>query len=171
MTTSTVPDSQGATAPAADEPGVAPRLRLVVGRLNRRMRAEGQVDLSPLPLSALATLARQGPLRLGELAARESVAAPTMSRAVAALEERGAVARSADPSDARSVLLEVTPQGHELLNEVRRHYTRTVQRRLDRLDPAQLAALEAALPALEALVDDTHCWSGGWTGRAGRCGT
>lgn len=143
---------------AVTDVSVAARLRLVVGRLNRRMRAEGSVGLSaglsPLPLSALATLDRHGPLRLGELAARESVAAPTMSRAISALDERGAVTRTPDPADARSTLLDVSPRGREILDEVRAHYTRTVEQRLQKLDAVQIAALEAALPALEALVEE-----------------
>jgi DNA-binding MarR family transcriptional regulator len=77
-----------------------------------------------------------------------------MSRAISALDERGAVTRTPDPADARSVLLDISPRGIEILEEVRAHYTRTVQRRLERLSPEQLAALEAALPALETLVDD-----------------
>jgi DNA-binding MarR family transcriptional regulator len=154
MTQVTQPALGEHAAAYAGDVTVAARLRLVVGRLNRRMRAEGNVDLSPLPLSALATLSRHGPLRLGELAARESVAAPTMSRAIAVLDDRGAVTRTPDPADARSVLLDVTPRGREILDEVRAHYTRTVERRLQKLDGAQLAALEAALPALEALVED-----------------
>jgi DNA-binding MarR family transcriptional regulator len=77
-----------------------------------------------------------------------------MSRAIAALDERDAVTRTPDPADARSVLLDISPRGAEILDEVRAHYTRTLERRLQRLDAAQLAALEAALPALEALVED-----------------
>jgi DNA-binding MarR family transcriptional regulator len=137
----------------ADVP-MAARLRLVVGRLNRRMRAEGSAGLSHLPLSALVTVERFGPLRLGELAVKEGVSAPTMSRALAALDERGAVERTPDPADARSVLLTISPSGRTLLAQVRGHYTESLARLLSRLDEAQLAAVEAALPALEALLGD-----------------
>ncbi|RZS90355.1 DNA-binding MarR family transcriptional regulator [Motilibacter rhizosphaerae] len=141
------------TATAAGT-STASRLRLVVGRLHRRLRTEGGSDLSPLLLSALVTIEGHGPLRLGELAAREAVSAPTMSRALAALDERGVVTRTPDPADARSVLLTLSPEGERVLAEVRATYTATLQRRLDRLDPAQRHALEDALPALEALLAD-----------------
>ncbi|RKS69297.1 DNA-binding MarR family transcriptional regulator [Motilibacter peucedani] len=133
---------------------MAARLRLVVGRLNRRMRAEGGAGLSHLPLSALVSIERSGPIRLGELAAKEGVSAPTMSRALLALDERGAVERTTDPTDARSVLLTISPAGRELLATVREHYTSSLARLLSRLDGDQLAAVEAALPALEALIGE-----------------
>lgn len=133
---------------------LASRLRLVIGRLNRRLRQEGTSGLSPLPLSALVTIEASGPLRLGELAAREQVSAPTMSRALAALDERGAVERSSDPEDARSVFLTISEPGRELLATVRADYARSLGRLLDTLGPEQLAAVEAALPALESLTED-----------------
>lgn len=136
------------------DPLLAARLRLVVGRLNRRMRTEGASGLPPLPLAALVTIERHGPIRLGELAAKEGVSAPTMSRALGILDERTAIERTADPGDARSVLLTVSPAGRTLINSVRADYTASMARVLARLDPAQLTALEAALPALEAMMEE-----------------
>src|SRR5436305_10545931 len=50
-------------------------------------------------VSALAEVIRSGPLRLGDLAARERIAPATLSRVVAGLVEHGYVTRSADPDD------------------------------------------------------------------------
>jgi DNA-binding MarR family transcriptional regulator len=133
---------------------LASRLRLAVGRLARRLRLDGDGGLPPLQLSTLVTIELNGPLRLGELAQRESVAAPTMSRVLAALDERGAIDRRPDPADARSTLVSVSDTGRGLLATIRSERTASLARRLDRLDPAERAALVAALPALEALVDD-----------------
>jgi hypothetical protein len=47
---------------------LAARLRLVVGRLNRRIRIDGRESIPPLQLSALVTVEQHGPLRLSELA-------------------------------------------------------------------------------------------------------
>jgi DNA-binding MarR family transcriptional regulator len=139
---------------AAVDTELAGRLRLAVGRLARRLRLEGDSGLPPLQLSTLVTIELHGPLRLGELAQREAVTAPTMSRVLAALDERGAVDRRPDPGDARSTLVSVSAAGRDLLATVRTERTASVARRLDRLDPAQRTALIAALPALEALVAD-----------------
>jgi len=136
-----------------DEDALAARLRLAVGRLHRRIRLATN-DVPPLQLSTLATLERLGQLRSGELAAREAVTAPTMTRVLAALTERGLATRSADPDDARSVLISLTEEGARTLERIRSERTALLGARLARLTPAQRAALDAAIPALEALVDD-----------------
>ena len=73
---------------------LAAGLRLAVGRLNRRIRIDGHESIPPLQLSALVTVELHGPLRLSELARREAVTAPTMSRVLAALDEQGLVHRA-----------------------------------------------------------------------------
>lgn len=133
---------------------LAARLRLAVGRLNRRIRIDDKESLPPLQLSTLVTVENHGPLRLSELARREAVTAPTMSRVLTALDEAGLVTRAADPGDARGVLISISATGVSRLAELRSHRTALIARRLDRLDDQQRNALEAALPALEALLVD-----------------
>ena len=133
---------------------LAARLRLVVGRLHRRIRIDGRESIPPLQLSALATLEQYGPLRLSELARREAVTAPTMSRVLAALDEQGLVIRSPDPNDARGVQIVLSEDGAARLDEVRNHRTALVARRLARLGDEQRAHILAAIPALESLLDD-----------------
>ncbi len=133
---------------------LAARLRLTVGRLNRRIRIDGHESIPPLQLSALVTVEQHGPLRLSELARREAVTAPTMSRVLTSLVEQGLVYRQPDPQDARGVLITLSERGSAQLDDVRSHRTALVARRLARLDPDQLAALHTAMPALEALLVD-----------------
>jgi DNA-binding MarR family transcriptional regulator len=146
--------ASGASDASDVETEIAARLRLVVGRLNRRIRIDGRESVPPLQLSALVTVEELGPLRLSELARREAVSVPTMSRVLAALDEQGLVVRTADPQDARGVLVTLSAVGAARLAQVRRHRTALVARRLGRLDAAQRASLVAALPALEALLVD-----------------
>ena len=80
---------------------VAARLRLAVTRLNRKLRAEGEFGLTPSAMAALASVARHGPLSLGELAAAEGVKPPTITATVAGLEAEGLVARELDSLDRR----------------------------------------------------------------------
>lgn len=133
---------------------LAAHLRLAVGRLNRRIRIDGRESIPPLQLSALVTVEQHGPLRLSELARREAVTAPTMSRVLSALDEQGLVVRASDPQDARGVLITLSALGATRLDEVRTHRNALVARRLTRLDDAQRATLVAAMPALEALLVD-----------------
>ena len=137
-----------------EETELAARLRLVVGRLNRRIRIDGRESVPPLQLSAMVTVEEHGPLRLSELARREAVSVPTMSRVLAALDEQGLVVRTPDPQDARGVLVTLSDDGERRLTQVRSHRTALVARRLGRLDAEQRASLLAALPALEALLVD-----------------
>jgi DNA-binding MarR family transcriptional regulator len=148
------PNRSGASDASDAETEIAARLRLVVGRLNRRIRIDGRESVPPLQLSALVTVEELGPLRLSELARREAVSVPTMSRVLAALDEQGLVVRTSDPQDARGVLVTLSAEGAARLAQVRSHRTALVARRLGRLDAAQRASLVAALPALEALLVD-----------------
>ncbi len=151
------------TAPArtlefdAAQAELAARLRLAVGRLHRRIRIDGRESVPPLQLSALVTVEQHGPLRLSELARREAVTAPTMSRVLAALDEQGLVVRTVDPQDARGVRITLSEQGAAALAEVRSHRTALVARRLSKLTDPQRTALRDALPALEALLVDDEC--------------
>jgi DNA-binding MarR family transcriptional regulator len=132
---------------------LATRLRLAVGRLHRRVRLASN-DVPPLQLSTLVSIEEHGPLRLGELAAREAVTAPTMTRVLAGLDERGLIVRTPDPGDARSVRVSLSEQGRTVLEDVRSRRTALLDARLARLTDQQRAALVAALPALEALVTE-----------------
>ena len=128
------------------------RLRLAVGRLNRRIRVDSAAVLPPLQTSVLVTLEEHEPLRLSELARREAVTPPTMSRVLAALDDAGLLVRRPDPQDARSALVELSEEGRATIETIRTERTAMLAERLERLTPEHRAALEQALPALEALV-------------------
>jgi DNA-binding MarR family transcriptional regulator len=139
----------GATGPAID----VTRLRVAIARLSRRLRRHELAGLTPTQLSALATVDRAGPLRLGDLAAAEGIAPSTLTRLVTALEERGYVERCPVPGDARASTLTIAPAGHEALERIREQSTIALADRLQTLTAGQRAALAAALPALEQLAD------------------
>jgi len=133
---------------------VSGRLFLAVGRLSRSLRQAGVPGPGHGAISALATLVNFGQLRLGDLAAKEGVAAATMSRIIASLVESGYVSRESDPVDRRAWLAKATEEGERLISGVRSTRVQELNRRLDRLTPEHRDALTAALPALEALIAD-----------------
>src|ERR671914_784632 len=95
------------TRPATE---VAAHLRLAIARTARRLRqeafkAEGGGHLSPSLSAALVTIESHGPLTPSELAEREQVKRPTITRVVAKLEELGLVTRTQDPDDGRAWLV------------------------------------------------------------------
>jgi DNA-binding MarR family transcriptional regulator len=136
---------------AAPPAELTSRLRMVTMRLSRLLRQQAGPDLSPALTSALSSVARCGPVTLGRLAELEGVQPPSVTRIVAKLEELQLVARSVDGADRRVARLTVTPAGEQLLAEVRVRRNELLGARLADLGPADVAAIEAALPALERL--------------------
>lgn len=135
------------------EAELAGRLRLAVGRLSKRLNQQAKGELTLSQWSALATTARNGPLRLGELACIEHVSAPVLTKVVADLEAAGLVDRRADPCDARAHLLAVTAAGQQRLTQLRATYAGLVTDLLTGLADDQRDALAQAVPVLEELAD------------------
>jgi DNA-binding MarR family transcriptional regulator len=132
---------------------LATRLRLALARSARRLRQESGTDLSPSLTAALATIERHGPLTPSELAGRERVQRPTVTRIVCRLEEAGLITRAADPGDRRSSLITVTRAGRELLAAARTRKDAFLSGRLDALAPEDRATLERAAALLEGMLE------------------
>jgi DNA-binding MarR family transcriptional regulator len=119
--------------------------------LHRRMRQLGTDSLTLTQSSALASIVRRGPLTLGELAARENVAPPTVTKAVAALEAVGYVTRTTDPDDRRVTRVSGTAEGRRHLEEVSSVRTAWLQSRLEGLSAGDRKRLLDAIDVLEGL--------------------
>lgn len=135
------------------DPALASQLRMSVMRLGRRLRQQRADDnLTPSQIAALATLDRDGALTLGELAAREHVQPPSMTRITGALEDLGLVTRTPHPTDGRQVLFAVTPQGAKLLTEDRKRRDAWLCGRLKDLTAEEVQTLRDAAPIIERLA-------------------
>src|SRR5918997_916697 len=132
---------------------LATRLRNAIARSARRLRQEAGTDLSPTLTAALATIERFGPLTPTELAARERVQRPTVTRVACRLEEQGLVSRAPDPADGRSALITVTPAGRDLLEAIRTRKDAFLSERLEALGPEDRATLERAAALLEGMLE------------------
>lgn len=99
--------------PEPENRSLASRLRLAVVRLNRKLRAQraNSATVTLTQLAALSTLYKCGPLTPGELAAKEGVQPPSMTRVIAALEELGYVSRRPHPTDGRQAIVELSDAG------------------------------------------------------------
>jgi DNA-binding MarR family transcriptional regulator len=134
-------------------PALPSRLRMVVTRLARRLRQQGEAPASPTQLAALATIERDGPLTFGALAAIERVRPPTITAAVGRLEEQGLVHRRTDARDRRVARVEITNQGRRLLAQSRSRKTAYLERRLAALSAEERATLERAAGILERVLE------------------
>lgn len=144
-----VPDAEDLT-----DVELAARLRMTLGRLNRRVRQHGPQTLSSSQASTLASVEALGPVRLGDLATHEGVTAPTQSRLVGSLEQQGLLRRMPDTEDRRATLLAITPQGRRQLERLRGERSAFLVGQIGTLTSEQRTALVSALDALESLAEN-----------------
>ena len=122
---------------------LAGELRLACMRISRRVRYESTDTIAPHHFSVMCRL-EEGARTPGELADIERVSAPSMTRTVAGLVERGWVERAADPTDRRQVILTLTDEARQLLRDTRRKRDAWMVVRVARLDPEEQAVLQQA---------------------------
>jgi DNA-binding MarR family transcriptional regulator len=89
----------------------------------------------------------------GELAATERVKPPSMTRIVAALEERGLVTREPSPDDGRVVHVVVTAEGRRTYEEYQQRRDEWLHRRLKGLTGEERAVLARAAELMERFVE------------------
>jgi DNA-binding MarR family transcriptional regulator len=136
-----------------DTLAVAESLRPVLLRIGRELRRETRaVGVSPEQVSLLVAIKYSPGIGVGELAAQEHVSAPAMSNHVDRLERDGLAIRTPSPSDKRRVGLTLTAEGQRMLRRVRSRRTAWLVSRLGKLDPDELAAIEAAVEPLSRLL-------------------
>ncbi|WIB59337.1 MarR family transcriptional regulator [Curtobacterium sp. MCLR17_007] len=134
-----------------DRTEIAARLAGAVGRINRRARSDS-ASLGYGIVSALATIQREGPLRPGDLSRLEVVTKPTMTRILTELEQRGLIAREADPTDGRAFKVSITDAGVTAVEDARSQRTGIVAELIHDLPASDLDAIAGALDALERIA-------------------
>ena len=95
--------------PSAQVVNGAGELRLVLGQLVRRLRAEYSFPVAQA--TVLSRLDREGPQTASALAAAERVRPQSMAQTLAELEAAGLIERRPDPGDRRSSQIELTEGG------------------------------------------------------------
>lgn len=137
---------------STDTTTVADELGMAVTRLARLLRQQAGSDLTPTMRAAVGTIAREGALTLGELAALEQVAPPTATKVVTKLEDLGLVEREDDPSDRRVVRVALSDAGRRWLEADRRRRHAWLAERIDALSKADRRRLHDAIEVLDHLV-------------------
>jgi len=130
-------------------------LRVSVGMLVRRLKhGEPTDDLTMPETSALARLDRGGPMTSSELARQDRVSPQSMGVTVAALEQRGLIARDRDPGDGRRIMLSLTEAGRRVVYTRRDARTERITRALgENFTPAERDQLRAVVPLVERLAE------------------
>jgi DNA-binding MarR family transcriptional regulator len=132
---------------------LANRLRPVLLRLARELRREiHSLGVTGGQVTLLVQIKRSPGITASELAERERISAPGMSGHIVRLEAAKLIER-ARAQDRRRIGLTLTPEGEQVLEDVRRRRTAWLSERLKGLTPDERDAIEAALPALEKLLE------------------
>jgi DNA-binding MarR family transcriptional regulator len=143
---SLAPSRAEATETVANQ--LLPRASLITRLLLRR----GATGISRADAGILSALA-DGPQRIGDLAASQALAQPTVTQLVGRLEERGLVARGKHPDDKRVVLTTMTAEGRAALEAMRDEYRAVLRDHLATRGDEDVLALAAATELLAELID------------------
>ncbi|GAB3218066.1 MarR family winged helix-turn-helix transcriptional regulator [Mycolicibacterium hippocampi] len=129
-------------------------LLAVVARINRLANQRVRMPIPFAQARLLSTIEDQGEARISDLAALDNCSQPTMTTQVRRLEDAGMVARTADPLDARAVLIRITPDGVAALRQARLDRGAAVDPYLERLSDDERQCLTEALVVLRRLIED-----------------
>ena len=136
--------------PSAQVVKGAGELRLVLGQLVRRLRAEYSFPVAQA--SVLSRLDREGPQTTSALAAAERVRPQSMAQTLGELEAARLIERRPDPADRRRVLIELTQGGRERVTEERERREGWLAAAIAaELSPSEQQTLVAAVPLLRRL--------------------
>src|ERR1700710_1492561 len=134
----------------------ASQLSTAIVRTARVLRqdAAAEAGLGAGTTAALASINRDGPLTASELAEIERVKRPSITRTLACLDREGLIERTPDPADGRSSQVAISAAGRERLALLRRRKSAYLARRLEALDPEEVATLASAAEILERMRED-----------------
>ncbi len=113
----------------------------------------GEVNLERSAYGIMAKLADEGPQRLGALATAFGLDPSTITRQVQALEELGLAERRTDPTDRRASILDLSPNGREVLEQTRAHRRAKLQQALSNWPEADLVDFGRLLKEFNASLD------------------
>ncbi len=139
-------------APTVASESLGSDLLGVVARLNRLATQRADIDLPYAQVRLLAQVEQEGAARISELAAADHCAQPTMTTQVQRLETGGWVQRRPDPSDARAVLVSITPAGAAAIAKARAGRAAVVGPHLARLDEHERETLADAIAILRRVL-------------------
>lgn len=138
-------------ATQADAAPLAGELRVVLGRLMRRLRAEHRFPLGQG--AVLGRLDREGAQSVSDLARTERMRQQSMAQTVSELEAEGWVVRNPDPGDRRRALVSLTAAGREELTGTRQRREGWLVRAIEELPDEDRATVERAIVLLAHLAD------------------
>ena len=121
------------------------------------LRAVGGTGVSPDEYAVLSVIAVLRAVSPTELATRLRIPPTSISRYIARLVDAGLAVRAPNPSDSRSYLLELTPEGRAIVRRVAPRIRRIVQvlRAYEDIDDIEAALVRLERAVHSIMLDDT----------------
>jgi DNA-binding MarR family transcriptional regulator len=148
-------DQDYESAPDVVVDAVVRASRALVG-ITVRALASVSDEVTLAQLRTLVVVSLQGPQTVSALADRLDVHASTMTRMCSRLVARGQVIRKPSALDRREVVIELTPQGQGLVDEVMDKRRREINAVVRRMAPEDRDRVVSALELFAQAADDSN---------------
>jgi len=126
---------------------------LLFGKMGRlRTLVHEGMDLTYNQYKTLLTIADRGECSLGDLGRELEIAMSSASQMVDRLVGQGLVHRRQDEENRRQVIIRLTPQGEELIAELRRGILERFEKILNRLSERDQEALVESFEAIARIM-------------------
>lgn len=130
--------------------------RLFLRRRGNAIQMARTIDsqIEPAAYSVLFTLQREGPQRMTAISRHLGVGKPTLSRQLSTLEERGFIAKKADPADGRALVVSLTEQGRARLESAQKDRSERYLHMLQPWSEEEIITLSTLLQKLNTTYVD-----------------
>lgn len=136
---------------AANEPFLATIRELVRAYQAFSAYSEGfvrQHDLTPAQFDVIATLGNTQGMSMGDIGDKTLITKGTLTGVVDRLIKKGLVTRQVPPENRRSVIVQLTPDGKTLFEQVFPAHIADMKQHLEAFNPSELELLKVLLSRL-----------------------
>lgn len=105
-------------------------------------------DINEQQWRVLRVLAESGPMDATEVASRANILAPSLTRMIKAMTDRGVIRQERDDRDRRRIVLSITPEGEALIARVSPHSLQVYHEIETEFGPERISELLQLLHAL-----------------------
>jgi DNA-binding MarR family transcriptional regulator len=127
-------------------------LLTVVARLNRWATSRAALPMPYAQARLLSLVDLHGPARISDLAIADHCSQPTITQQLRKLDKAGWIERSADPRDARAVLVSLSPDGRAAIQRIRDARSAVLAPHLDAMSAAGRGRVVDAVRTLRSVL-------------------
>jgi DNA-binding MarR family transcriptional regulator len=113
-----------------------------------------QFDLTPAQFDVIATLGNTHGLCMGEIGEKTLITKGTLTGVIDRLIQKQLVVRETPADNRRSVMVQLTPQGEEVFEQVFPEHIAHLKERFEKLEPSELELLKVLLIRLKQIFQN-----------------